>query len=90
MTDRRSFLVSAAAFAGASIAQPILGQVAGQKPLSRKERVDRALAGRDVDRPAALDIAGQVSGKQVQGVFRLPKSMLKRHSIITGNTRRTS
>jgi hypothetical protein len=51
MTDRRSFLVSAAAFAGASIAQPILGQVAGQKPLSRKERVDRALAGRDVDRP---------------------------------------
>jgi uroporphyrinogen decarboxylase len=51
MTDRRSFLVSAAAFAGTSIAQPILGQVAGQKPLSRKERVDRALAGRDVDRP---------------------------------------
>jgi uroporphyrinogen decarboxylase len=51
MTDRRSFLVSAAAFACTSIAQPILGQVAGQKPLSRKERVDRALAGRDVDRP---------------------------------------
>src|SRR5580658_9098385 len=51
MTDRRSFLVSAAALAGTALAQPILGQVAGRKPLSRKERVDRALAGRDVDRP---------------------------------------
>jgi hypothetical protein len=51
MTDRRSFLVSAAALAGAALAQPILGQVAGRKPLTRKERVDRALAGRNVDRP---------------------------------------
>jgi uroporphyrinogen decarboxylase len=51
MIDRRSFLVSAAALAGAALAQPILGQVAGRKPLTRKQRVDRALAGRDVDRP---------------------------------------
>ena len=51
MIDRRSFLVSAAALAGAVLAQPILGQVSGRKPLTRKERVDRALAGRDVDRP---------------------------------------
>jgi hypothetical protein len=51
MMNRRSFLVTAAALAGAAAAQPILGQVAGRKPLTRKERVDRALAGRDVDRP---------------------------------------
>jgi len=51
MTVRRRFLVSAAALAGAALAQPLLGQVAGRKPLTRKERVDRALAGRDVDRP---------------------------------------
>jgi hypothetical protein len=51
MMNRRSFLVSAAVAAGAAVAQPILGQVAGRKPLTRKERVDRALAGRDVDRP---------------------------------------
>lgn len=51
MADRRSFLISAASFAGVAIAQPILGQVAGRNPLTRKERVDRALEGRDVDRP---------------------------------------
>lgn len=51
MIDRRSFLVSAAALAGAALAQPMLGKVAGRKSLTRKERVDRALAGRDVDRP---------------------------------------
>jgi uroporphyrinogen decarboxylase len=51
MIDRRSFLVSAAALAGVALAQPIFGKVAGRKPLTRKERVDRALAGRDVDRP---------------------------------------
>jgi len=49
--NRRSFLVSAAVAAGVVVAQPILGQVAGRKPLTRKQRVDRALAGRDVDRP---------------------------------------
>lgn len=51
MMNRRSFLVSAAVAAGVAAAQPIFGKVAGRKPLSRKERVDRALAGRDVDRP---------------------------------------
>jgi len=51
MMNRRSFLFSAAVAAGAAVAQPILGQVAGRKPLTRKERVDRALAGREVDRP---------------------------------------
>jgi uroporphyrinogen decarboxylase len=51
MMNRRSFLFSAAVAAGVAVAQPILGQVAGRKSLSRKERVDRALAGSDVDRP---------------------------------------
>ena len=55
MMNRRRFLFSAAVAAGAAIAQPVLGQIAGQvagrKPLTRKQRVDRALAGRDVDRP---------------------------------------
>ncbi|HXM60028.1 MAG TPA: hypothetical protein VN950_04170 [Terriglobales bacterium] len=50
MISRRSFLVSAAAAAGVAVAQPVLGKVAGREPLTRKERVDRALAGRDVDR----------------------------------------
>src|ERR1700674_3508887 len=49
--NRRSFLLSAAATAGVALAQPVLGKVAGRRPLTRKERVDRALAGRDVDRP---------------------------------------
>jgi len=49
--NRRSFLISAAVAAGVAAAKPILGQVAGRNSLSRKERVDRALAGRDVDRP---------------------------------------
>jgi hypothetical protein len=51
MMNRRKFLLSAAIAAGTAAAQPILGQVAGRKPLTRKERVDRALAGRDIDRP---------------------------------------
>jgi uroporphyrinogen decarboxylase len=51
MMNRRSFLISAAVAAGVAAAKPILGQVAGRNSLSRKERVDRALAGRDVDRP---------------------------------------
>jgi uroporphyrinogen decarboxylase len=50
MMDRRRFLYSAVASAGISVAQPVLGKVVGRKPLSRKERVDRALAGLDVDR----------------------------------------
>jgi len=51
MMNRRSFLFSAAVAAGVAAAQPIFGRVAGRKPLTRKERVDRALAGRDLDRP---------------------------------------
>ena len=51
MISRRSFLLSAAAAAGVAAAQPVLGKVAGRNPLTRKERVDRALAGQDVDRP---------------------------------------
>ena len=50
MISRRSFLLSAAAAAGVAVALPVLGKVAGRHPLTRKERVDRALAGRDVDR----------------------------------------
>jgi uroporphyrinogen decarboxylase len=50
MMNRRDFFLSAAAVAGAVCAQPVLGQVAGRKPLTRKQRVDRALAGKDVDR----------------------------------------
>jgi uroporphyrinogen decarboxylase len=49
--NRRGFLLSAAATAGIALAQPVLGKVAGRRPLTRKERVDRALAGQDVDRP---------------------------------------
>jgi len=48
--NRRKFLAVAAAMAGAAMAQPMVGQVAGRASLSRKERVDRALAGKDVDR----------------------------------------
>jgi len=51
MMNRRSFIRSAAVAAGIAVAQPIFGRVAGRKPLHRKERVDRALAGREVDRP---------------------------------------
>jgi uroporphyrinogen decarboxylase len=51
MISRRNFLLSAAAAAGVAVAQPVLGKVAGRDRLSRKERVDRALAGQDVDRP---------------------------------------
>jgi uroporphyrinogen decarboxylase len=51
MMNRRNFILSAAATAGVAVAQPVLGKVAGRRPLTRKERVDRALAGRDLDRP---------------------------------------
>jgi hypothetical protein len=51
MISRRSFLLSAAAAAGVAVAQPVLGTVAGRDPLTRKQRIDRALAGQDVDRP---------------------------------------
>jgi uroporphyrinogen decarboxylase len=51
MINRRRFLLSAAATAGVALARQVLAEAAGQNPLTRKERVDRALAGRDVDRP---------------------------------------
>ena len=51
MISRRSFLVSATTAGALAVAQPFLGKVAGREPLPRKERVDRALAGQDVDRP---------------------------------------
>jgi hypothetical protein len=51
MISRRNFLVSFAAATAIAVAQPVLGKVASRTPLTRKERVDRALAGQDVDRP---------------------------------------
>jgi uroporphyrinogen decarboxylase len=51
MMNRRDFLVSVVAATSVALAQPMVGQVAGRTPLTRKQRVDRALAGRDVDRP---------------------------------------
>src|SRR3984957_12075336 len=51
MISRRKFLLSAGAAAGAVAARTALGKVARRAPLTRKERVDRALAGQDVDRP---------------------------------------
>jgi uroporphyrinogen decarboxylase len=51
MINRRRFVFSAAATAGVALARQVLAEAAGQNPLNRKERVDRALAGRDVDRP---------------------------------------
>jgi hypothetical protein len=51
MINRRRLLLSAAATAGVALARPVLAEAAGQNQLTRKERVDRALAGRDVDRP---------------------------------------
>jgi hypothetical protein len=45
MISRRRFLVSAAAAGAVAVAQPVLGRIAGRDPLTRKERVDRALAG---------------------------------------------
>jgi hypothetical protein len=45
MISRRRVLLSAAAAAGVAVAQPVLGKGSGRDPLTRKERVDRALAG---------------------------------------------
>ena len=49
--NRRSFLRSAAATAGVALAKPLLGNTAGSATLNHKERVDRALQGKDLDRP---------------------------------------
>jgi uroporphyrinogen decarboxylase len=47
--DRRSFLRSAAAAASLALTRPVFGKTAAT--LTHKERVDRALAGQDLDRP---------------------------------------
>jgi len=47
--NRRSFLRSAAATASLALAKPVFGKSTAS--LSHKERVDRALAGQDLDRP---------------------------------------
>jgi uroporphyrinogen decarboxylase len=51
MVNRRNFLSIAAATAGAAIATPSFARKLASSSLSHKERVDRALAGQDVDRP---------------------------------------
>jgi uroporphyrinogen-III decarboxylase len=47
--NRRSFLRSAAATASLALTRPVFGKSTAN--LTHKERVDRALAGRDLDRP---------------------------------------
>lgn len=47
--DRRSFLFRAATTAGFAFSRSVFGD--GQKALTHKERVDRALRGQDLDRP---------------------------------------
>jgi hypothetical protein len=79
MISRRSFLLAAA---GVAVAQPVLGKVAGRDPLTRKERIGRALAGQEVDRPPFTHWH--------HFGLRLRKSSPRPHSIITGSTRRTS
>jgi uroporphyrinogen decarboxylase len=49
--NRRSFLTSAAMAAGAALTQPGFAIDGGKDQLTHKQRVDRALAGKDVDRP---------------------------------------
>jgi hypothetical protein len=49
--NRRNFLYAAAASTGLAIARPAFGKKTGSATLSHKERVDRALRGRDLDRP---------------------------------------
>ena len=48
--NRRAFLHSAAATAGLALARPLVSKTTGAT-LSHKERVDRALTGKDLDRP---------------------------------------
>jgi hypothetical protein len=48
--NRRTFLHSAAATAGLALTRPLLAK-ATPAALTHKERVDRALSGKDVDRP---------------------------------------
>jgi hypothetical protein len=49
--NRRSFLRSATITASLALTRPAFGIVTGKTSLSHKERVDRALGGKDVDRP---------------------------------------
>jgi uroporphyrinogen decarboxylase len=49
--NRRRFLSSGAAAAGALFSRRVFGAKSGSAKVSRKERVDRALRGQDVDRP---------------------------------------
>jgi hypothetical protein len=52
MMNRRSFLSSTAAAAGLLLSSRSLLSAAVRSKLSHKERVDRALSGKDVDRPS--------------------------------------
>ncbi len=49
--NRRSFLSAAAATAGLALAKPAFVSKTASSVLGRKERVDRALRGQDLDRP---------------------------------------
>ncbi len=48
---RRDFLSGAAAAAGLALSKPAFARKSGSPALSHKDRVDKALAGQDVDRP---------------------------------------
>jgi uroporphyrinogen decarboxylase len=49
--NRRNFVSAVAATAGLALARPVFGVKAGSSVLSHKERVDRALRWKDLDRP---------------------------------------
>jgi hypothetical protein len=49
--NRRNFLSGSAATAGLALAGTAFGKKSGSSSLTHKERVDRALSGRDLDRP---------------------------------------
>ena len=49
--NRRDFLSGAVAAAGLVLSKPAIGSKSGTSLLGHKERVDRALLGKDVDRP---------------------------------------
>ncbi len=49
--NRRSFLRTSAMAAGVTLTSPAFATSTGKEKLTHKERVDRALAGRDLDRP---------------------------------------
>jgi uroporphyrinogen decarboxylase len=48
---RRDFLSGAAAAAGLALSKPTFARKSGSSPLSHKDRVDKALAGQEVDHP---------------------------------------